>query len=141
MKIVVSACLLGDNCKYNGGNNACQKVIDYLKGRDVIAVCPEQLGGLPTPRLPSEIRNGIVTNIEGESVDAAFRKGAMIAADMAINEGATLAILQPRSPSCGCRQIYDGSFTKRLITGKGIFAQLLSDNNIKTIEPEDISND
>lgn len=138
MKIIVSACLLGENCKYNGGNNRCQEVLDFVKNHEVIPVCPEVVGGLSTPRLPAEIKNGIVTNTEGNPVDAEFRKGANIALDIALKEGAELAILQPRSPSCGCKQIYDGTFTRTLISGKGIFAQLLHDNGIKAIEPTDI---
>lgn len=138
MKIIVSACLLGNNCKYNGGNNRCPKVIDFVKGHEVISVCPEQMGGLTTPRLPAEICNGKVVNTEGISVDAAFRNGAEQALKLAKEAGATLAILQPRSPSCGCKQVYDGTFSRKLIPGKGVFAQLLSDNGIRTIEPEDI---
>lgn len=75
MKILVSACLLGKNCKYNGGNNLNQSVLDFIEGHEVIGVCPEQLGGLSTPRLPAEIVDGVVTNKEGVSVDAEFRKG------------------------------------------------------------------
>ena len=76
MKILVSACLLGKNCKYNGGNNLNQGVLEFIEGHEVIGVCPEQLGGLSTPRLPAEIVDGIVTNKEGISVDVQFRKGA-----------------------------------------------------------------
>ena len=76
MKILVSACLLGKNCKYNGGNNLNQSVLNFIEGHEVIGVCPEQLGGLSTPRLPAEIVEGVVTNKEGVSVDAEFRKGA-----------------------------------------------------------------
>ena len=138
MKIVVSACLLGNNCKYNGGNNYCQQVIDFVKNHEVIALCPEVLGSLSTPRLPSEICKGIVMNCKGISVDKEYRQGARLSTEIAIREGATLAILQPRSPSCGCKQIYDGSFSRKLISGKGIFAQMLNDNGIETIEPEDL---
>lgn len=138
MKIVVSACLLGNNCKYNGGNNYCQQVIDFVKNHEVIALCPEVLGGLSTPRLPSEICKGIVMNCKGISVDKEYRQGARLSTEIAIRESATLAILQPRSPSCGCKQIYDGSFSRKLISGKGIFAQMLNDNGIETIEPEDL---
>lgn len=140
MKIIVSACLLGKDCKYNGGSNRCQGVLDFVKSHEVIPVCPEVLGGLSTPRLPAEIKNGTVTNAEGYSVDAEFRKGAKMALDIALKEGAELAILQPRSPSCGCKQVYDGTFNRTLKSGKGVFAQLLHDNGIKTIEPTDILN-
>ena len=138
MKIIVSACLLGENCKYNGGNNRCQKVIDFVKDHEVIQVCPEQMGGLSTPRLPAEIYNEKVMNTEGVSVDTEFRKGAKAALKITLEEGATLAVLQPRSPSCGCKQVYDGTFSKTLIPGKGVFAQLLADHGIKLMEPEDL---
>ena len=110
MKILVSACLLGENCKYDGGNNRNEKVLEYIKGHDVVPVCPEQLGGLPTPRPCSEIVNGIVINTKGESVDAEFRQGAERALEIAEAEHIDLAILQSRSPSCGVNQIYDGTF-------------------------------
>ena len=116
MKIIVSACLLGHNCKYNGGNNRNQDIIDFVRNHKVLALCPELLGGLSTPRQPAEIQNGIVTNVAGESVDTPFRKGAQAALEIAIREKAELAILQPRSPSCGCKQIYDGTFSRRLIS-------------------------
>lgn len=79
MKIAVSACLLGENCKYNGGNNYSEKVRDYIKGHEVIPVCPEVLGGLPIPREPAEIVNGIVSLKDGRSVDKEFREGARAA--------------------------------------------------------------
>ncbi len=138
MKVIVSACLLGENCKYNGGNNRCQKVLDFVKDHEIIPVCPEQMGGLSTPRLPAEIYNGEVKNTEGVSVDAEFRKGAEAALKITLKKGATHAILQPRSPSCGCKQVYDGTFSKTLIPGKGVFAQLLADHGIILLEPEDL---
>lgn len=138
MKIIVSACLLGHNCKYNGGNNRNQDIIDFVRNHVILALCPELLGGLSTPRQPAEIQNGIVINVAGESVDTPFRKGAQAALEIAIREKAELAILQPRSPSCGCKQIYDGTFSRRLIKGKGIFAQLLLEHGIPAIEPEEV---
>lgn len=135
MKILVSACLLGENCKYNGCNNRNGELIDKLKNHDVIAVCPEVSGGLPIPRMPAEIVEGIVRTEDGTSVDAEFRNGAELALEIAKKEGVELAILQPRSPSCGCGQIYDGTFTRKLISGNGIFAQLLIDNGIKVVQP------
>lgn len=137
-KIVISACLLGHNCKYNGGNNRCESVLRYVQGREVIAVCPEQLGGLPTPRCPAEIAGGEVRNAAGENVDAAFREGARRAAALLEGEDVELAILQPRSPSCGVRAIYDGTFSKRLIPGQGIFARLLTEKGIRVLEPCDL---
>ena len=130
MKIIVSACLLGHNCKYNGGNNRNQDIIDFVRNHEVLALCPELLGGLSTPRQPAEIQNGIVTNVAGESVDTPFRKGAQAALEIAIREKAELAILQPRSPSCGCKQIYDGTFSGGKKKGNGITAGLFIKHGI-----------
>ncbi|MBP5598555.1 DUF523 domain-containing protein [Pseudobutyrivibrio sp.] len=138
MKIMVSACLLGENCKYNGGNNYSEKVMEYVKGHQVISVCPEVDGGLPTPRIPCEIVDGIVTNKEGQSKDIEFRAGARLGLKKAIEEKVDLAILQSRSPSCGVNQIYDGSFSGQLIDGQGVFAKLLIENGIKVIDAADI---
>ena len=124
MKIMVSACLLGENCKYSGGNNRNDRLLDFLQEHDVMPVCPEVLGGLPVPRTPAEIMNGTVMNRDGVSVDHEFRRGAEAALAAAIKEQPELIILQPRSPSCGTKEIYDGTFTGRLIPGEGIFAAL-----------------
>lgn len=139
MKILVSACLLGKNCKYNGGNNLNQGVLDFIEGHEVIGVCPEQLGGLSTPRLPAEIVDGVVTNKEGVSVDAEFRKGAQSALAAALENKVDLAILQSRSPSCGVKEIYDGSFSGKKIKGQGVFARLLVAHGIKVLDAEDIA--
>ena len=139
MKILVSACLLGKNCKYNGGNNLNQNVLDFIEGHEVIGVCPEQLGGLSTPRLPAEIVEGVVTNKEGVSVDAEFRKGAQTALAAALEKKVDLAILQSRSPSCGVKEIYDGSFSGKKIKGQGVFAKLLTMHGIKVLDAEDVA--
>lgn len=139
MKILVSACLLGKNCKYNGGNNLNQNVLDFIEGHEVIGVCPEQLGGLSTPRLPAEIVEGLVTNKEGISVDAEFRKGAQTALAVALEKKVDLAILQSRSPSCGVKEIYDGSFSGKKIKGQGVFAKLLAKHGIKVLDAEDVA--
>lgn len=139
MKILVSACLLGKNCKYNGGNNLNQGVLEFIEGHEVIGVCPEQLGGLSTPRLPAEIVDGVVTNKEGVSVDAEFRKGAQSALAAALENKVDLAILQSRSPSCGVKVIYDGSFSGKKIKGQGVFAKLLSAHGIKVLDAEDVA--
>ena len=139
MKILVSACLLGKNCKYNGGNNLNQSVLDFIEGNEVIGVCPEQLGGLSTPRLPAEMVEGIVTNKEGISVDNEFRKGAQEALAVALENKVDLAILQSRSPSCGVKEIYDGSFSGKKIKGQGVFAKLLSARGIKVLDAEDVA--
>lgn len=130
MKILVSACLLGENCKYSGGNNYSAKVAAFVQGHEVIPVCPEVLGGLPIPRTPAELVNGKVVNRDGVSVDAAFRAGAAKALAIAKEKGAELAILQPRSPSCGATEIYDGTFTGHKVPGQGVFAALLRENGI-----------
>lgn len=139
MNILVSACLLGKNCKYNGGNNLNQGVLEFIEGHEVIGVCPEQLGGLSTPRLPAEIVYGVVTNKEGVSVDAEFRKGAQTALAVALEKKVDLAILQSRSPSCGVKEIYDGSFSGKKIKGQGVFAKLLSAHGIKVLDAEDVA--
>ena len=139
MKILVSACLLGKNCKYNGGNNLNQSGLDCIEGHEVIGVCPEQLGGLSTPRLPAEIVDGVVTNKEGVSVDNEFRKGAQEALAVALENKVDLAILQSRSPSCGVKEIYDGSFSGKKIKGQGVFAKLLSARGIKVLDAEDVA--
>jgi len=124
MKIMVSACLLGENCKYNSGNNKSEELLRLLSGHRVIPVCPEVLGGLPVPRLPAEIVKGTVTNREGISVDSRFRRGAEKALRIAEKEQPDCIILQSRSPSCGVKQIYDGTFSGTLIPGQGIFAEM-----------------
>ena len=138
MKILVSACLLGRRCKYNGGDNFDPALAAYQEGHDVVPVCPEVAGGLPVPRRRSEIVSGVVMNDAGEDVDAAFRAGAAECLQIAKDEQIDLAILQPRSPSCGVRQIYDGTFSGRLVPGSGVFAALLKENGFKVAEPGDI---
>ena len=138
MKILVSACLLGMNCRYDGGNNRSAKVLALMDDNEMIPVCPECLGKLTSPRAPSEIVNGVVTDSEGRNVDAQFRKGAEEALKIALDNNVDYAILQSRSPSCGVKQIYDGTFSRTLIPGKGIFARLLDENGIRTIDLEDL---
>ena len=92
MKMIVSACLLGENCKYNGGNNFRQKVLDYVKDHEVITVCPEVMDGLPIPRIPAEIVEGVVTTKDGRNVDKEFRTGAEIALQIAIENQIDLVI-------------------------------------------------
>ena len=138
MRIAVSACLIGENCKYNGGNNYSEKVIDYIKGNEVLPVCPEVLGGLSVPRESAEIVNGIVSHKDGTSVDKEFRKGAKKALETVKEQKVDLVILQSRSPSCGVNAIYDGSFSGKLISGKGVFADLLQKNGIKVVDVSDL---
>ena len=141
MKIMVSACLAGENCKYNGGNNQNEKVLQLMRKNEVIVVCPEQLGGLPTPRVPAEIRDGVVTAKDGRIVDAEFRTGAAKCLEIAFREKPDLIILQSRSPSCGVKQRYDGTFTGKLVNGAGAAAQLLMENGFLVIDVEDLRED
>ncbi len=134
--IVVSECLLGINCKYNAGNNACKPLIEFAKNGGVIPVCPEQLGGLPTPRIPAEIINNKVRNKNGEDVTGNFKKGAEEALKIVDLVKPELIILKAKSPSCGYQKIYDGSFTGKIIDGNGVFAKMLIDRNYKIITEE-----
>ena len=138
MKIMVSACLAGENCKYNGGNNRSGKVLRLMDANEVLTVCPEQMGGLPTPRVPSEIRDGIVTAKDGRIVDAQFRAGAAKCLEIAKKEQPDLIVLQSRSPSCGVKQRYDGTFSGKLVDRAGVTAQLLMDNGFRCIDVEDL---
>lgn len=138
MIIGVSACLLGENCKYNGRNNESKKLKDYVKGHTVVPVCPEVMGGLPTPRDPAEIIGGVVWQKSGRSVDEEFRAGARAALKKIKDAGAELAILQSRSPSCGVKEIYDGTFTGHLVKGKGVFAAMLEEEGIRAMDVEDL---
>ncbi len=138
-KILISACLLGENCKYNGSNNAnviCADELAKLKRiYELIAVCPECLGGLTTPREPAEIcANGrVITKISGRDVTREFLSGAQICADIARENGCKIAVLKERSPSCGSGDIYDGSFTGRLVSGDGLTAAALKKLGIRIV--------
>ena len=134
MKIMVSACLLGENCKYSGGNNRNEKVLAFLEGHEVIPVCPEVMGGLPIPRSPAEIVRGTVINRDGVNVDREYRLGAEMALEIAKREGIDLAILQSRSPSCGVKEIYDGTFSGTRIPGQGVTARLLGENGFRVLD-------
>lgn len=138
MKIMVSACLAGENCKYNGGNNRNEKVLRLMADNEAITVCPEQMGGLPTPRVPSEIKDGLVTAKDGRIVDAEFRAGAAKCLELALQEQPDLVVLQSRSPSCGVKQRYDGTFSGRLVDQAGVTAQLLMENGFRCLDVEDL---
>lgn len=139
MKIMVSACLAGENCKYNGGNNRNEKVLQLMRDHEVITVCPEQMGGLPTPRVPAEIRDGVVMARDGRIVDREFRAGAEKCLEVALREQPDLIVLQSRSPSCGVKQRYDGTFTGTLVEGAGVTARLLMDRGFKVVDVEDLT--
>lgn len=136
--VLVSACLLGENCKYSGGNNLSETVCRYVEGREYVPFCPEQAGGLPTPRLPSEIRGERVYAGNGADVTDKFRKGAEKALALCREKGVTTAILKEGSPSCGCHLVYDGTFSGSKIPGRGITAGLLEDSGIQVFSENDI---
>ncbi len=137
-KILISACLAGVNCKYNGDNNENKKIIELIKNEDVILVCPEQLGGLQTPRTPAEIKEGKVVNKDGIDVTKEYQKGAQEVLALAQKFNIKTAILKSKSPSCGKGKIYDGTFSGTLIDGNGITTELLEKNGIKVISSNDL---
>lgn len=133
MTILVSACLLGCPCRYDGTAKADPRVLALMERHTLIPVCPEQLGGLPTPRLPSERREGGVFDRGGKDVTAQYRQGAEEVLRLARLYGCTHAVLKERSPSCGSGQIYDGSFSHVLVPGSGVAAELLAQNGITVL--------
>lgn len=132
MKVLVSACLLGVNCRYNGVPVEDVAVTELLKREDItlIPVCPEQLGGLSTPRKPSERKGDLVVSSEGEDRTGAFTRGAEETLRIAKLYGCEVAILKERSPSCGSNRVYDGSFTGTVVPGEGVTAELLRRNGV-----------
>lgn len=137
MIVLVSSCILGYNCKYNGKNNKNENVIKFLEGKEVIHICPEILYGMKIPRLPAEIKNGMVTESTGKVVDDDYRKAAEYALNEIKNKNIDLVILQSRSPTCGVNNIYDGTFSGKLKKGSGLFAELLRENNYNIADSED----
>lgn len=136
MRILVSACLLGYNCKYNGKNNYNSKIVELLKEHEVVPVCPEMFGGLSCPRIPCEKVGNKIMDKEGNDCTKQFIKGAEIALNIAKEKQVDFAILQRRSPSCGYSLIYYGTFNGNLIVGSGIFAQKLQSLDIPIMEAE-----
>lgn len=132
-KVLVSACLLGVDCKYNGGNNYDEEIFKELEKYELIPVCPEIFGGLPTPRKPSEIVGDKVINNEGLDVTNSFKRGAEETLELAKKLGVKRAILKAKSPSCGNGKIYDGTFTGTIIDGDGITTKFLKENGIEVI--------
>lgn len=125
-RMLISACLLGVECRYDGGGQVLPALDALMSRYELIPICPEQLGGLPTPRAPAERQGDRVGDREGRDVTEAFSRGAAQACHLARLYGARLALLKARSPSCGCGEIYDGSFSGRRIPGSGITAERLS---------------
>ena len=136
MKVLVSACLLGKNCKYNGGNNFSREVAEFLQDKEIIEVCPEVLAGFSIPRTPMEIVDGILTDRDGnvleETMQIAIQK---ILKDL---PEVDCAVLKSRSPSCGVRQVYDGTFSGVLVDGQGKFARALMDAGITVYDSEEL---
>ena len=129
--ILVSACLLGCACRYDGRSKGHPLAQELARRGLAVPVCPEQLGGLATPRAPSEQREGRVVSAAGDDVTAQYRRGAEETLRLARLYGCTAAVLKERSPSCGCGRIYDGTFTGTLTDGDGVTAALLKENGIK----------
>lgn len=137
-KTICSACLLGVSCRFDGQSKPDKKALKLLKKEILIPVCPEQLGGLTTPREPAEQKNGKVITVSGKDITKHFQKGAKEVLKIAKLFVAKEAILKQRSPSCGNGQIYDGTFSERIIKGDGITTGLLKKNGIKVISEEDL---
>ncbi len=138
--LLISACLLGTACRYDGVSRPlAQESLDALRERyQLVPVCPEQLGGLPTPRLPAERGYDGVHNAAGENVTAQFFRGAAEALRIAAFFGCELALLKQRSPSCGSGRIYDGFFTGRLRDGDGVTAETLKANGVTVYNENEI---
>lgn len=143
---IISRCLLGENCKYNGGNNRNESVIAFCRDRDFLTVCPEAEAGLPVPRPPAEYaEDGRITDKEGRDVTETFLAGARKCLDavcVAEADGKKIegAILKANSPSCGSGKIYDGTFSGVLTDGYGCFAGMLKAKGIKVISEKEIEN-
>ena len=138
-KILVSGCLLGENCKYNGGNNYNPRIVEFLKDKEVSSICPEIMAGMGCPRNPIEIVDGVLTDCHGKNVDSLIRKSVMEIMERIRDEEIQCAVLQSRSPTCGVNQVYDGTFSGKLVPGSGVFAKSLMDAGYLVIDGEDIS--
>ena len=138
-KYIVSACLVGMNTKYNGGNNKNEKLLEFLKDKEYITVCPEVKGGLSTPRSPSEIVDNKVINKEGIDVSKEFNEGSNKELERVKEFNATIAIMKSKSPSCGKDYIYDGTFSGNIIEGNGIFIRELKKLGIKILTELDFN--
>ena len=136
--LLISACLLGVQCRYDGGHNQLPQLKELLKTHTCIPICPEQLGGLPTPREPSQRRADAVVSRSGADVTAQFRRGAEQALHLARLYGCKAAVLKERSPSCGSGEVYDGTFSGRLTPGDGVTAALLKANGIAVYGESDL---
>ena len=135
---MVSACLLGRSCKYNGGNNYNEKTVEFVKDKEVIEVCPEVLAGLGIPRIPIEIVDGVLRDRDGNEKDTVLREAIAQILKQIEGEEIECAILKSRSPTCGPRQVYDGTFSGTLRDGAGVLAQALMDAGIRVIDAEEL---
>ena len=140
IKVLISACLLGDNVKYSGGNNLTQELVTMLEKYNVkiVKICPECFAGLPIPRVPSEIREDKVFSKDGRDITEEFLSGAEKTYQIAKRKQVDFAILKERSPSCGSSFIYDGSFSGKVIEGQGLTAKKLSKENIIIFSEENL---
>lgn len=138
MKVLVSACLLGENCKYNGGNNYSASVAQYVKDIEVIPVCPEMEAGFGCPRIPMEIVDGELINRDGVNLDEPMRQAITRILDSLKGQEIQCAVLKSRSPTCGVRQVYDGTFSGKLISGMGLFAQALAEQGYQVLDSEEV---
>lgn len=136
--MLISACLMGVECRYDGGGQALPDLEALMARYQLIPVCPEQLGGLPTPRTPSERRGDRVVARDGADVTDAFARGAAQVCRVAGLYGAKLALMKARSPSCGHGEIYDGSFTGRRIPGNGVAAEALAAMGVAVYSESDV---
>lgn len=138
MKILVSSCLMGLNCRYDGRDNFNQELYNLIKNQDIIVACPEVLGGLDIPRIPCEIKENKVINKLGHDYSQAFELGAFKALEYYLDNKCDFAILKAKSPSCGNEFIYDGNFNHTLIEGQGVCAKLFISNNIQVFNENQI---
>jgi len=137
--VLVSACLAGLYCRYNGAVEAFEPVVDLIRRGLAVPFCPEAFGGLPTPRKPCEILDGRVVDPDGADRTAEFRRGAEEGLKLARLMGCRKAVLKARSPSCGSGEIYDGTFTSTRVPGDGFFARLLKEDGIAVRTEEDLA--
>ena len=139
--ILVSACLLGQSCRYDGKSKPCERVLALKDTYNLIPICPEVMGGLPTPRTPSEICGELVLMKDGRNVTENYNRGAQKALEIARENACTVAILKEKSPSCGSGLIHNGLFDGGLIEGDGITAKLLKSQGIRVLGESEITED
>jgi len=139
--ILVSACLLGEPCRYDGKSKPCERVIALKDTYNLIPICPEVMGGLPTPRVPSEICGEHVLMKDGRDVTENYNRGALTALEIARKNACTVAILKEKSPSCGSGLIHNGLFDGGIVEGDGITAQLLKSEGIRVLGESEITED